>query len=164
MSGKAQGGFDNATANLFADRPWIVCAEGREPEAVARVQALVRCLGARLITMTPEAHDEKVALVSHALQLLASWLQVTGVERQALAVAGPAFDNMTRTAGGSPAIWRDIFETNADKIGSVLREGARALTEMADALLAEPPQLEQVLSLLEQAKRSQDSGPGGQGP
>lgn len=158
MAGKEQGGFENADAELFSGRPWIVCTEGREPEAVARVEGLVTCLGAQIVTMTAEAHDEKVAVVSHVPQLLASWLRVAGSERQALAVAGPAFADMTRTAGGAEAIWRDIFETNADEVGRVLRDGALALAAISDALLAKPPRLERVIELLERARSERAVG------
>jgi prephenate dehydrogenase len=152
MAGKAQGGFENASAQLFEGRPWILCPADRSPEAVVRVSELIELLGARRVDMTPEQHDAAVAVTSHAPQLFSSWLQRAGSESAALAAAGPAFTEMTRTAGGAEAIWRDIFETNADEVGRVLRDAAMAFAACSDALLSRPPKVQVVLELLDRAR------------
>ncbi|MGC4069648.1 MAG: prephenate dehydrogenase/arogenate dehydrogenase family protein [Polyangiaceae bacterium] len=103
--------------------------------------------------MSPEEHDGAVARVSHVPQVLSSWLQVLGSRKNASNVAGPAFRDMTRVAGGAESIWRDILATNSDEIGKALRDGALALASMADALLSDPPQLERVLEMLDEARQ-----------
>jgi prephenate dehydrogenase len=158
MAGKAEGGFENADGTLFEGRPWVLCPAGRDPQAVARVETLIRLVGAKPVVMTPQEHDAATAITSHLPQLLASWLLKTGHERNALAAAGPAFVEMTRTAGGAEGIWRDIFETNADEVGHRLADAALALSGIADALLAEPPRVEAVLDLLRQARDSRRTG------
>ena len=162
MAGKEVGGFENSGENLFTNRPWIVCPEGRHPSAVALVEAFVDAMGARRITMTPAQHDSAVALTSHAPQILASFLQIAGKGMNALDAAGPAFAHMTRIAGGSEGIWRDIFETNADEIGKTLRDAALALATFSDALLANPPRVERILQVLEQARASKRSDGAGE--
>jgi prephenate dehydrogenase len=157
MAGKSEGGFENADATLFDGRPWLLCPAGREALAVARVKTLIELVGARPIVMTPEEHDAATAITSHVPQLLASWLLKTGHERDALSAAGPAFADMTRTAGGAEGIWRDIFQTNADEVGGCLADAAAALSGLADALLAKPPRIEAVLDLLRQARSSKIS-------
>jgi prephenate dehydrogenase len=101
--------------------------------------------------MTPEAHDLAVALTSHVPQLLASWLAAscTEVERPA---TGPAFADMTRIAGGSEHMWRDIFETNAGPIASIARNLSRDFSEIAEELECSAPRLDQVLRLLAVAR------------
>lgn len=152
MAGKAQGGFENATADLFCDRPWILCPAQRVPQAVTRVEALIELVGARRIVMSPEEHDAAVAITSHVPQLFASFLQRAASQRNAFAAAGPAFNEMTRTAGGDEAIWRDIFETNADEVGLAMRDLALAAAALSDALLTCPPRIESVLEVLRQAR------------
>jgi prephenate dehydrogenase len=152
MAGKAQGGFENATADLFRDRPWIICPAQRVPQAVTRVEALVELVGARRIVMSPEEHDAAVAITSHLPQLFASFLQRAASQRNAFAAAGPAFNEMTRTAGGDESIWRDIFEINADEVGLALRDLALAAAALSDALLTDPPRIESVLEVLRQAR------------
>lgn len=154
MAGKAQGGFENAVSSLFVGRPWILCPDDRNEVAVARVAELIDVLGAERVDMTAEKHDAAVALTSHVPQLLSSWLRLAGSERNVLSAAGPAFSDMTRTAGGAEAIWRDIFETNADEVGHLLRDASFALSAVADALLAEPPRIEAVLEVLRKARAS----------
>lgn len=156
MAGKAHGGFENATASLFEGRPWILCPEGRNTEAVARVEALIDLVGAKRVVMSPEEHDAAVAITSHLPQLLASWLHRAGSERNALAAAGPAFLDMTRTAGGADTIWQDIFQTNADEVGHALRDAALAFAALSDALLATPPRIEVILEVLRKARASKN--------
>ncbi len=156
MAGKAQGGFENATASLFEGRPWILCPEGRNPEAVARVEGLIDLVGAKRVVMSPEEHDAAVAITSHLPQLLASWLHRAGSERSALAAAGPAFLDMTRTAGGADSIWQDIFQTNADEVGHALRDAAFAFAALSDALLATPPRIDVILEVLRKARASKN--------
>ena len=154
MAGRAQGGFENAVADLFVGRPWIVCPEGRNPDAVGRVEALIELVGAKRVVMSTAEHDAAVAITSHVPQLFASFLHRAGSDRNALAAAGPAFTEMTRTAGGAEAIWRDIFETNADQVGFALRDLALAFASLSDALLTHPPRTEAVLEVLRQARAS----------
>jgi prephenate dehydrogenase len=154
MAGVARGGFENASASLFEGRPWILCTEGRDARAIARVEELVELLGSARVVMTPEEHDAAVAITSHVPQLLSSLLQVAGDDSDALAAAGPTFLEMTRTAGGAESMWRDIFETNAEAVGEQLRELALTLSGAAEALLANPPNVEVVLDLLRRARVS----------
>jgi prephenate dehydrogenase len=146
MAGRAVGGFDNSSPDLFVSRPWIMCSE-----------MLIDLVGARRIVMSPAEHDAAVAITSHVPQLLASWLQMAAVDRNALAAAGPAFVEMTRTAGGSESIWRDIFESNSDEVGRALKESALALAAIADALLSEPPRIEAVLDVMRRARRAREA-------
>lgn len=154
MAGKEVGGLANATSELFRGRPWILCPYGRSPEAVLRVESLIESVGAKRVVMTVEEHDAAVAVTSHLPQLFASFLQTVGTERGVLGAAGPAFADMTRVAGGSEGIWRDIFETNADEVGRVLQDCALALAALSDALLATPPRVDRVLQVLDSARKS----------
>lgn len=156
MAGKAKGGFENAAADLFVGRPWILCPQDRDPEAVKRVEALLELVGAQRVIMTPEEHDASVAITSHLPQLLSSWLRLAACQRKALLAAGPAFVEMTRTAGGAEAIWRDIYASNADEVGQLARDAALALAAISDALLARPPRIDAVLELLAKARNTQN--------
>lgn len=154
MAGRAQGGFGNASSGLFEGRPWILCPKGKDAAAVARVARLIEVLGATRVDMTPERHDAAVAVTSHLPQLLSSWLRQAGSEHDALAAAGPAFTEMTRAAGGAEGIWRDIFETNADEVGRLLKDASLAFAAVSDALLARPPRIEVVMEVLRKARAS----------
>ncbi len=153
MAGTPEGGLDSARADLFEQRPWIVCAEGSEPSHVAAVEELARSLGAEPRRMTPDEHDRAVAVTSHVPQLLASALAVLGEERGATGAGGPAFERMTRGAGGAARMWHDILDTNSDEIARVLRELIAVLGPAAEGLGADPPALDRSLEVLAAARK-----------
>jgi prephenate dehydrogenase len=152
MAGRAQGGLSRAAPDLFVGRPWILCTAASAPAAQRRVEQLVHRVGAMAVHMTPEQHDRAVALTSHVPQLLASLLAVLADERGAARTGGPTFEQMTRTAGGPPSMWRDVFATNGDEVADVLRVLGQELVGLADALAHSPPDVAQVLALLERAR------------
>jgi prephenate dehydrogenase len=136
MAGRAGGGMERASAELFRDRAWILCPDGVDADALADVERLVTATGARIVHMAADEHDRAVALTSHVPQLLASALVVMAERGEAEPAAGPAFENATRVAGGPEAMWRDIFHTNADEIAAALRELGGDLVRLSEALAA----------------------------
>jgi len=100
MAGRERGGFAAGAPGLFAGRTWVLTPGA--PHARKTVRALVRALGARVVTMEPAAHDRAVAFVSHLPQLV-SWALLAAAARDPVAsrhlrVAGPGFADMTRLA------------------------------------------------------------------
>jgi prephenate dehydrogenase len=152
MAGGPEGGAGLARAELFQGQTWLVCPENSDPDAVARVEQLIRWLGAKSVHLSIAAHDRAVAYTSHAPQLLASALSVIAERAGALPAAGPAFRATTRSAGGAEAMWRDIFAANADEISGVLRQLASELSTVADGLEASPTDASAALSLLARAR------------
>jgi prephenate dehydrogenase len=118
----------------------------------------VNQVGAIWTEMTPAEHDASVALTSHVPQILASWLAASASE-DTWTAAGPAFSDMTRIAGGSEDMWKDIFSTNGPAIGAVASAIATDLEAIAHQLQLSHPRLELVLELLAKARR-QSTKPG----
>ncbi|HET9957496.1 MAG TPA: prephenate dehydrogenase/arogenate dehydrogenase family protein [Polyangiaceae bacterium] len=148
MAGLPEGGLSRASGELFVARPWIVCPERVDTDALMHVESLVETLGARLMRMSAEEHDAAVARTSHLPQLIGSALTLIG-SPYASSAAGPAFERATRVAGGPESMWRDIFATNGDEIARAIQELCGELepigrelgadvgrTALADALLA----------------------------
>jgi len=152
MAGRERGGFESASHDLFRGRRWLVCPQGASLSALSVVKVLVETVGALWTEMTPEAHDFAVAMTSHLPQLLASWLAASTSEKQRIA-AGPAFADMTRIAGGSELIWKDIFETNAEPLAAAARKAAADLLGVAEDLEKAEPVLDRTLQLLAKARR-----------
>jgi prephenate dehydrogenase len=158
MAGVPEGGLAHARADLFEARPWILCPEGRDRDALERVEELVRGVGAEPLAMTAERHDWVVALMSHVPQLVASAMAVLAAERGAEGVAGPAYEGLTRTAGGDPGMWQDIFATNADEVARALRELEQELGAVAQALERTPAEVGPAVRLLERARSGRRPG------
>ncbi len=148
MAGRSEGGLEAAQPDLFAGKTWILCPEASEPDAVSRVEELVRAVGAEPRRMSVAEHDRAVALTSHVPQLIASALYALAAERHALTASGPAFESATRVAGGAESMWRDIFETNADELSAALG----ALTAELEQARAALPDASLLLALLARAR------------
>ncbi len=152
MAGSPEGGIDQARADLFEGRRWILCPEHSSREALARAEELVGALGAQVVHLTAAEHDRAVARTSHVPQLLASALLTSAASSGAEQAAGPAFASATRVAGGPEAIWSDIFATNADEIAKALAELLAELGAVQGELAAQPPALAAALALLARAR------------
>jgi len=134
LAGAAQGGLENARADLFQGRPWLLTTGSTEAArrvqpsddggvAVAKLTEFVQALGAVPRVMGVQAHDRLLAYLSHLPQLTASALmQVVGesVGQEGLALAGRGLADTTRLASSPADIWRDIAATNADELGPAL--------------------------------------------
>ncbi|MGH9292495.1 MAG: prephenate dehydrogenase/arogenate dehydrogenase family protein [Acidimicrobiales bacterium] len=126
MAGSEQEGPDGADPDLFVGATWVLTpTASTDPRAFSTVRQVVSSLGADVVALAPERHDELVAVVSHvphltaaALMSLAGASEVDRVVLMRLAAGG--FRDMTRVAAGSPAIWPDICRDNAGAICAVL--------------------------------------------
>ena len=103
--------------------------------AFTLVQSVVAELGADVVALSPERHDELVAVVSHVPHLTAATLmglaaEAADTQAALLRLAAGGFRDMTRIAAGSPAIWPDICRDNADAIVPVLDGLLAALGEV----------------------------------
>lgn len=130
IAGAERGGFDHARPDLFEGRPWLLVTDGAPSHAVARVEQLVRGLGADPRHLDAQTHDRTMAYVSHLPQLLAvALMNTTGaaVGEAGLAVSGRAFAEMTRLAASPPDLWRGILESNADFVSEAFASMAAAL-------------------------------------
>jgi prephenate dehydrogenase len=125
LAGKESRGVEEADANLFRGRPYVLTS--REPE----LEHWIERIGARLVILDPVEHDRLVALVSHVPQLISTALaEVIGSETRAVEVAGPAAADLTRLALSPYDIWRDIFSTNAGAIDAALGAFIARLEEL----------------------------------
>lgn len=141
MAGSERTGVGAARADLFAGAVCVVTpTPASDPAAVAAVSRLWEALGGRVLTMSPEAHDERVARTSHLPQALAATLAhlVLSPEappEQARLCAG-GFRDGTRVASGSPEMWRDIFLANREPVTRALDEFCRAFDLLRQAVAA----------------------------
>jgi prephenate dehydrogenase len=133
LGGGARGGFEFATASLFARRPWIFTPVKDSTDAVGKLSAFVTGLGAHPTTMTAAEHDRLMSLISHLPQLAATALmEVIGraATGDGLKMAGQGLVDTTRLASSPADVWRDICVTNADEIRSALDLLIERLSEM----------------------------------
>ena len=144
ITGREVSGVEHAEAELYRGRQVILTPTERTLTAqLQRAQDIWTALGCRVTSMSPEAHDNAFAAVSHLPHLLAFSLvnSITGQEHADtfLSLAGPGFRDFTRIAASDPKVWRDIFLSNREE------------------LLAQSSLFQQALQRLEEAMRSNNA-------
>ena len=121
IAGSEKSGVRAATGDLFEGRRVILTPlKITSAEALDKVRSFWRAMGAELVEMEAAHHDEVLARTSHLPHLLACALvdtlsrQDEGFEIFRYAAGG--FRDFSRIAASDPVMWRDIFDTNADRL------------------------------------------------
>ncbi len=126
MAGSELDGLDGADASMFVGAVWVLTPQpGTADETFAIAAAVVAELGADVVALPAERHDQVVAVISHVPHLTAATLMGLASDRAEehaalLRLAAGGFRDMTRIAAGQPGIWLDICAENRDAILSAL--------------------------------------------
>ena len=122
MAGRERTGPGAAQGDLFVGRSWVLVPGAAGVEHLDRVRGLVEVCRARVVLLDAATHDETVALVSHAPQVIASLLaaQLGHGTATAVELAGQGFRDVTRIADSDPDLWADILSANAEPVVGVL--------------------------------------------
>jgi prephenate dehydrogenase len=157
MAGKELSGVDSASATLFQNRVYCLTPTKRtSPVAIDKVARLVEILGARVRFLEPAEHDGQVASVSHLPFVASAVLMNTVAEGaawgDAAILAASGFRDMTRLAGGSPEVYRDICLTNSESIARWLNEYIRELSVIRDQIASHDGNLIQAFTRAQQLR------------
>ncbi|MEM9415670.1 MAG: prephenate dehydrogenase [Planctomycetota bacterium] len=155
MAGSEAQGPAGARADLFVGRPCVLTvARTDDPEAVASVESLWQTLGMRLVRMSPQEHDDQVAVVSHMPHLASVILMQVAEKLGGLGVASSGFRDTTRLASSNPPMRADIIEANRASIRNALSAFRVACDDM-DRLLDEGDH-ESIVRMLEDVKSARE--------
>lgn len=142
VAGAERSGPHHASADLFRQRPWVICPTPiSAPEAVSTVEALAADCGASVHRMPAARHDALLARLSHVPQLLASALagSLLGLERADVALAGTGLRDTSRIADSDPQLWAQIVAANAGEVAAGLASVIEPLAALQRALEADGP-------------------------
>lgn len=165
MAGSEQEGIRGARPDLFRGAAWVLTPpDGSDDDCFEIVQSCVIGLGADVVVIDPDSHDELVAIISHVPHLAAGSLMRIAdnhsqEHRSLLRLAAGGFRDMTRIAGGNTNIWPDICIDNADAILSVIDEVIGSLKE-TKSLISKQNKIA-LLEKLEQARTARINLPTG---
>jgi len=128
MAGSERSGVEAARADLFDGAYWLLTpTHDTDPDVFSAMHALVGSLGARVISVDAEAHDEAVAIVSHVPHVAAAALvdlaaAHSGERGELMRLAAGGFKDTTRIAAGSADLWTGICLDNAPAIVDGIEE------------------------------------------
>jgi prephenate dehydrogenase len=143
MAGSELEGLDGADATMFQGAVWVLTPAATTADTTfTTVAGVIAELGAEVVALPADRHDEVVAVVSHVPHLTAATLMALASERAEehaalLRLAAGGFRDMTRIASGNPAIWLDICADNRVAIVGVLESLISRLSAMRDIVETE---------------------------
>ncbi|MHA3775594.1 prephenate dehydrogenase [Verrucomicrobiota bacterium sgz303538] len=161
MAGSEQTGVRAARADLFDDAVCIVTPDANsESTAVHAISAFWRTVGCRVREISPEAHDEAVAAVSHLPHLAAAALvnAIADGHGDAFEFVGPGFRDTTRVASGPPDMWTEILKSNRRAVRKTTEAMIAKLEQFITLLDRDSPESETLMNeFLTKAKAQRDS-------
>ncbi|HUI57154.1 MAG TPA: prephenate dehydrogenase [Bryobacteraceae bacterium] len=137
MAGRETRGAAASDAGLFQGRTWVLTPDQPaelETPAAHEFRSWLERIGARIVVLDCDAHDRVVAITSHLPQMASTALAATVEEAGRPGVSGPGLMDMTRLAGSSYDLWRDIVATNSEHIDRALARYIQKLEHMRENL------------------------------
>lgn len=125
MAGSDKAGIAAARHDLFQGAACILTpTTDTASMALDRVRQFWETLGCRLLTMSPEEHDRKIARISHLPHAVAAAvvLAALGKDHSAVQCSGNGFRDSTRVAGGDPDLWTGILLENRHEVVPALED------------------------------------------
>jgi len=137
MAGSEKTGWEHSSEKLFEHRTCFITPRPEtDAYAVETVAAFWHSLGAEVVTVGPDQHDEIVAHISHLPQVIASSLCAFLAQKNPAwrNYAGGGLRDTTRIGASDPHLWRTILEQNRDEVLRALRQFEDELHQFQIAL------------------------------
>ena len=164
MAGSELDGLDGADATLFHGAIWVLTPAPGSPDLIfTQLAQIISELGADVVALDPQRHDEVVAVISHVPHLTAATLMGLAADRSEehaalLRLAAGGFRDMTRIASGRAEIWLDICEENRPAILHGLNGLIDGLSQIKQ--IVETGDRAELLTRLNKAREARTNLPG----
>ncbi|WP_404308098.1 prephenate dehydrogenase [Neorhodopirellula lusitana] len=129
IAGSEKTGIQNSRADLFQGRPIVITpleiatpsdSPAADSGVIQTIEEFWRATGGHVTRMTPQRHDELLAISSHMPHLMAS-LIAGQLPDEARPLAGTGWLSTTRIAAGDPGLWTAIVAENRSAIVAALK-------------------------------------------
>lgn len=135
IAGSEKRGIENANSHLFEGKIVILTPSKKsEGSAVRTIEIFWKNIGATVVKMKADRHDEICSYTSHfphiAAFLLVEMLSKKFQIAQASPCIGPGFRDTTRIAASDQEIWTEIFIDNRKNLLKAIREFKRSLDDV----------------------------------
>lgn len=141
MAGKELVGVDNADPDLFQGARYALTPYSRhhlDPLVARSFVGWLDRIGARVMILDAEVHDEIVTWTSHLPQMISTALAVAVMENvqysEDLELSAGGLRDVSRLADSSYRVWRDICLTNAENLERAMTIFVQALEHLRDNL------------------------------
>ena len=166
IAGTEQSGVEASFAELFEDHVVIITALAEtDRDAVRTIARMWQGVGARVVELDVERHDEALAATSHLPHVLVYTLIdcLAGMQEQGeiFDYAAGGFADFTRVASSSPEMWRDICLANRAPLLAVLDRFDQHLGRARQAIAA--GEADRLMEIFARAKRARDEFAGSRG-
>lgn len=159
IAGTEKSGVEASFAELYNKRCVILTPHSNsDAQALAKVRSMWEQVGAQVVEMTAEHHDEVLAATSHLPHVLAYLLVDTLAQMQEhseiFKYAAGGFRDFTRIASSDPTMWRDICVANASAILKMIAAFSAELEKFSEAVAQHDS--EQIEIIFRRAKNARD--------
>lgn len=155
IAGGHHSGVEHAVGTLLDGALVVITPTDVTPKDLTdRMTRFWESMGSRTCILTPQEHDEALAISSHLPHMVASALAGTTPSHM-LQFVGKGWMDSTRIAASNPQLWRQILEENHAPALQALKNFATICQTWIEAL--EQGDFDRVESLLEAGKATRDA-------
>ncbi len=160
MAGSEKSGADHGRSDFYEDHACILTpTERTRPEALELARRFWTALGARVVEIAPERHDQLLAGISHlphlmAAALLQSLARDFAPPAELARIAGGGLRDLTRIAAADTETWKQIFSENAPAMLAGLDSLEQTLNQWRAALQPASPDLKTLGKLWEEGRET----------
>ena len=159
IAGTEQSGVEASFAELFIDHRVILTPVAEtDPAAHQFITDMWKSVGADVIDLGIEHHDQVLAATSHLPHMLAYALVdcLAGMEEreEIFKYAAGGFADFTRIASSSPEMWHDICIANREALLNTLSIFSEHIDQIKEAI--EKEDSDRLLTIFKRAKQARD--------
>jgi prephenate dehydrogenase len=134
LAGSEARGAVNARPDIFSDSICILTpVKSTRPAVYNKIKKLWECVGARVIIMPPDKHDQILSFISHLPHVVAFSL-IRCVPDDFLKFAPTSLKDVTRIAASDPKLWQEIFLSNKRNIRIAISGFKKAVLALESAI------------------------------
>ena len=159
IAGTENSGVEASFSTLYVDRRVILTpVENTSAQALKLVRQLWQGIGASVVEMDVQHHDEVLAATSHLPHVLAysivDTLATMSEKKEIFRYAAGGFKDFTRIASSDPVMWRDICLDNRAAILHMIELFQSDLARLTEAIAKQDG--DKILTIFENAKQARD--------
>lgn len=131
MSGRELVGYNHSDADIFKNAQYILTpSKNTSDSSLIMLKQIIKSIGFnKIIEMSPQTHDEKIAFTSQLPHIIACTLMNNASLDNNFQCVGGSFKDATRVADINSQLWSELILENKDNI---LNEISNFISDITD--------------------------------